>query len=71
MVVIQIYELSNILYKYHILTMSISAGSQYKMVYESAQPLRDRRIMSEILSLFSDSRLKGKIAIPVLDLNTI
>ena len=35
--------------------------------YES----RELRIMSEILSLFSDHRLKGKIAIPVLDLNTI
>lgn len=32
---------------------------------------RELRIMSEILSLFSDHRLKGKIAIPVLDLNTI
>ncbi len=51
--------------------MSISAGNQYKMMYESDQPLRDQRIMEEILSLFCDARLKGKIAIPVLDLNTI
>ncbi len=68
---IQIYELRIFLYKYHILTMSISASNQYKMMYESDQPLRDQRIMEEILSLFCDARLKGKIAIPVLDLNTI
>lgn len=65
------YELMYIYYNYHKITMSISLNTNLNLVGQGIQGHDEGRITADILSLFSEPSLQGKVVVIGFNFDTI